>query len=51
MSEPIIADEFKVIGPLVKGRSAQINKGISLKNGNMFAIKLQLRDKSDSVLR
>jgi hypothetical protein len=41
MSEIIIGGEFKVIKELTKGRASQLHEGISLKNGRLFAVKLQ----------
>lgn len=51
MSEIIIGGEFKVIKELSKGRASQMHEGISLKNGRLFAVKLQPLEKSDSILR
>jgi hypothetical protein len=50
MGEIIIGDEFKVIRELKKGHSTKICEGMSLKDGKLFAIKLQSSDKS-SILR
>ncbi len=49
--ELIIGDEFKVLEELRKGHSAKICEGMSLKDGKMFAVKLQSSDKSSSILR
>lgn len=40
-----------MIRDITKGRSAKVCEGISLKNGKAFAVKLQLTEESDSVLR
>lgn len=42
MSELIIAEQYKVIKDITKGRSAKVCEGISLKNGKAYAVKLQI---------
>lgn len=41
MSELIIAEQYKVIKDITKGKSAKVYECISLKNGKTYAVKLQ----------